>query len=339
MLSVTASGRLSWGLWAVLAVALAVSQRPVRVARLPLLSMILLWLVLRQLIVVLPTLAWGQWQDVWGFVASSGNLLCWSVAVGAGTWAVVTCAPSPRRVFPVVLCGLLSLNLLAWWLQLHHVWTRWVFYDIEGGLFQSQAQWAAWCVIALPLLWRWGVLWSLPALAGLWVCNSASAWAALAVWVVCRCATKRRAVWAMVAGGVIALLLLARHGVPLATKLALRCHTWTAIFHAVKHELFGLGFGPISYAQVAHFTRWPILPHPGSDQLSILLQGGWFVIPLLAWAGWLVWRTDERNPLAWSLRIAWCLSCWQTSVSLPTVGVLAWMVCLMYLIERHEVST
>ena len=260
---------------------------------------------------------WGAWWDTAG----------WLLVGYAGTLAVVRHSPRPRGV-PLALSLVLACSILVALVQSPEHWNGLVLRGDVPGIFPSRTTWAAWCAICLPVLWAWHRRAAIPALLGLWLTASPSAWAAVAVGWGVSLGWKRWG-WKALAG------LFAVLAVPGWTFLSLRLTTWEAVLQTIAAHPWGIGWGFGAYQAVAPYANGPILPHPASDWLMLPLRYGWWAVAAWGAASWCLWRS-EPTPARNGLLVAWWLAAWQTSVSLPIVGALVLGLYLIAQITRRE---
>lgn len=261
----------------------------------------------------------GAWWDTAG----------WWVVGLFGTTTALQYAPFPSRWVPVALCAVLSLNLLAVEVEWRGI-SRWAFSALPyTGLFAGSVPWAAWCAISLPVLWAWKRWAIAPAVVGLCLAPTTSAWLASGVWAWW---TLRR--WShrlVMCAGLAAVIWWQE---PLfALCLQQRLDTWAAVVRTITEHPWGIGWGFGAYRAVVAHATGPILPHPASDWLSLILRYGWWMLmPCAAGSVWL-WH---RRPSPWkaALLVAWWLAAWQTSVSLPVVGALVWVAWMTLRLEE-----
>ena len=254
-----------------------------------------------------------QWGAGW---ATAG----WWVLGAAATQAVCQTVPTERHGLAKFAAMLLSLALLVWGIGQLVGWTRWAFpVSADHGLFPSHAAWAGVSAIALPLTLAWTPLAVVPVALGLAICGSSSAFLALAAtWLT----WERRPLRAWVYASLFVGFLVWRYE-PLLTVVALRLNTWIAAAQTIAQTPHGLGWGMGAFLPVAQQGWSPVMNHVSSDWLMLPLHYGWWAIPVwLAASVWL-WR-QPRTMYTAALRVAWFLSAWQTSVSLPIVGVWVW---------------
>ena len=226
-----------------------------------------------------------------------------------------------------MLCAFLSFNLVASALERVGI-SRWSFIAAPySGVFAGAPAYAAWCAISLPVLWAWRAWAILPALAGLVVCPTTSAWVAAGVW-----GFRKVRGWERIALVMSVLIGIFWQEPLLREAVWQRLVTWDAVMRTIAAHWTGIGWWFGSYRMVTLGARGAILPHPASDVLMLPLRYGWWTLPLLASGAWWLWR---RRASAWreALGVAALLACWQTSVSLPAVAAL---VCVLWLTERIE---
>jgi hypothetical protein len=127
----------------------------------------------------------------------------------------------------------------------------------------------------------------------------------------------------------IALVLVKEPDLLIAIKY--RVNTWIAVLQTILANPGGIGWGFESYAEVAKHATERILPHPCSDWLLWPLRYGWWVIPVFV--GSTIWLWGKNGPVSDSLKVAWALAAIQSSVSVPIVGALVWVLYLMSRVE------
>lgn len=338
--TVVASGRLSWAAWALAAACLSLLEETPR-RRLPLgagAALIFLAFLL-QLTVILPTVRWVQWTYAWETVAAFGSVVCWMIPVVWGTQAALRHSPRIDRLLPAGLFLLLSFNLAVWIATTFFGFRWWYFAENPGGAFQNATVWAGFCAVSLPLLWAWKRWAALPAVAGLLIGQSFFAYLALAAGILWGF-RKRRGIFLSVAAAVVflaAFRILAFPGKEFAVNnVGYRIHTWAAVVKTIIHNPFGIGFSPDSFMAVARSASGPILPHAASDVLRCVLDMGWGIIPLF---GWIAWRGVKRlgdDSFSVSIVVFSVLSCVQSSLSIPPIGMLAWAVWMAWRIREAD---
>lgn len=326
-----ARGGRTWILAAgVVALLLSAWTRPKRAGRLPLVS--LCWAVLA----VTEAVRWWRdpgtpWVFQWGAWWETAG---WLVVMLAASLAVIRHAPDPRRWLPIALCVALTGNLLGWLLEAWWGVSRWAIPHTQSGWFPSDVAWAAWGVIAWPLLWAWRKWAVLPAALGLLLAQSSSAW--LALWVGWRPGGSIQR-WAGRLMPVVFALYLWRTEPELLACVMSRITTWIAVVATILHAPWGIGWDFNAYHAVAAHAPFShsVLPHPSSDWLSLVLRHGWWTVPCFLLGSWWLWR-QPGDHLMQSLRCAWWLAAWQTSVSLPLVGGLVWVLWLVDRVRRAD---
>jgi hypothetical protein len=179
-------------------------------------------------------------------------------------------------------------------------------------------------VISAPILYAWSPAAALPAVFGVVLSSSSSALLILFAWA----ATKgRRFFWYALV--LIALVLVKEPDLLIAIKY--RVNTWVAVLQTILANPGGIGWGFGAYVEVAKHTTARILPHPCSDWLLWPLRYGWWVIPVFL--GSSIWLWGKNGPVSDSLKVAWALAAIQSSVSVPIVGALVWVLYLMSRVE------
>ena len=340
-----ASCRLSWALWAIAAGAIGTFSGHRRNCRLDLIGVVIAVVGLRQLLLYFPQVVWVEWTQAWETVATFSSVFCWLSVIAWGTVTIVRQGVRIRPWIAPALFGLLCVNLAAAMLQKYGVWTRWSWHETTGGLFMNATTWAAWSAISIPLLLGWRKWAVLPALAGILLSASASAWAALGAAFI----LSRRKLWVLaIIPAVIAVVLLQERSDLASTNASIRVTTWSAVSTAIVLNPEGIGWGFGSYQRAlapiveGRTGMWDepgkniVLPHPASDVLLVVLRLGWVVIPVLAFLAFWFSRRLGRDPLSTSIAVAFILACIQTSLSIPQVGFLAWVLLCGWFIERSE---
>lgn len=253
---------------------------------------------------------WGAW---W---ATAG----WWVLGAAATQAVCQTAPTERHRLAKFAALLLTFGLLWWAVSSSTGWSRWAFpVSADHGLFPSHASWAGASALSLPILWAWSPLAIAPAVLALAVCGSSSAFLALAAtWLT----WKRRPLREWLGAGLCVGFLSWRYE-PLLSVVGLRLATWTAGFQTIAETPSGIGWGMNAFHAVAANANGKVMNHISSDWLLLPLHYGWWTVPVWCAGSWWLW-TQPKSPYLAALRIAWFLSAWQASVSLPIVAVWVW---------------
>ena len=123
------------------------------------------------------SLVWTQWTEIWALIAVMGNTLILAVLVASANIPVLDAV---KQCLPVALLTILTLNLVAWWVNERGFAVYWTHSFNNGGLFSSTKVWAAWCLLSLPIVTkRFGLLGLIITISGLMLAQSSSAWLAL----------------------------------------------------------------------------------------------------------------------------------------------------------------
>ena len=290
-LSAAHSARVWLILWSGLAVLLGAVTTPVRHTT---------WTGLAWLVLVGGCWEWGRWSMtalpwLWRWAGWWDTAGWWLVSLGA-TVAVSRHSPPLRPwLAPIFGCLLLA--------QVLHP-------------FVTTQMFGAWCALSLPLLWAWTPWASVFALVGLVQAKSFSAVLAVGCWLW---AVAPRARLAIIAGVLLAFRLESHVWICLSQ----RWETWLAVLKTIAVTPRGIGWEFGASQAVLQHTHTAILSTPNSDALLLVLRYGWWVVPAFALVSVWVWRHSD-----WSLRIAWILSCLQTSVSHPLVGAWVWLLVI-----------
>lgn len=270
---------------------------------------------------------WGAWWDTGGW---------WLVAL-AGTLAVLAHSSSPTTLVRRVLVVVLSVNLLAygvdWFFGVEKAWWQ----GSWSGVFPSETSWAAWSVISLPFLWSTSPVMAIPAILGLLLTHSTSAFLAASIWMFSFAPRRQRVMW--IVGCAAAVCVLTRlQDTNWLANVQLRWQTWQAVWKTIWDTPAGIGWAYRSYETVLAHTTTGIINNPASDLLMLPLRYGWWTWSIVLGVTWWVW-TRPSTPLIWSLRMVWGLAAWSTSVSLPIIGGLTWLLWMTERLGRTDEET
>ena len=323
--------------WLSLAGALGCLTSMQRSKPLPLLGWLLILVTIRQAIVGFPLVAWTDWTHAWGILASMGSAWCWLIAVAFGVTAAVRSA-HPLRKLPLILFWLLSLNVAAFFLQKVTGLGIWLFQEHKVGLFLNGTTWAAWSAISVPILWSWRRWAILPALIGLSLSGSTSAWLALAAgmfWL-----TRGNVRWPVyaVAGVILLTGLWLFDRYMFLFNVQARLDTWLLTLSAILSNPLGIGWHVMAYANAIRQYAGA-LPHPGSDVLRLILECGWLAIPILFGLVSSGLKRLGTDALSTALVICAALACIQNALSTAQIGALALIVWLNWYIREDSCGT
>lgn len=311
--------------------------------------------VLIYIVRVLPPLSALGWMEASGPIFAFGSVAVWITFVVFGTMAALRYCPNFSKRLAPALFYLHLLNAAVFFAHILDLYHFWKYSENPGGFLPRVGIWAAWGALSLPILWAWSpwkvTAWgrtfnprfaAWPAILPILWANSATACASLfcaGLWIVVfRRESRRGALLFLLAATALFGLALCR--VPaymIFAMIELRLATWLAALSAIASHPFGMGWSPITYDtwMKANWGR-VVLPSCASDVLNVVLQNGWVAIPFLAWGVVMAKRTLTAKPLDLALLIAMFYACFQRSLSIAHIGILAWAIWLFWRIDRHE---
>jgi len=332
--TVVSSTGLNWAAFAAAAGALSCmeSKNP-RGITLALAAAVPFFLAIQYAVNVLPIVKSSGWLESFGVVASFGSTACWTLIVLFGTIAVVRYAPSPlKRLAPFFLI-LHGINLVLYALDqagLYHFWYR---AEGPGGFFPRIGLWAAYGLVSLPILWAWRKWAAGFALAPILLAKSLTCLWLLGLFLAWRWRRNPPALLAVI----LSAVLLSLRSPNVLNLIQLRLDTWIACLRMLAHVPFGIGYDPLAYETwMRSNVPSPVLAHPGSDVLGIALKHGWLAVPVIGWVGFQAVRLVRDNAIGLALWACIGLACFQKSLSFAHVGILAWVIGMVWLITRHE---